>query len=183
MNTEQDDLVIRQIKCWLENVVIDLNFCPFAQREFTRQRIHYDVSQSHQLESALQDLADALLYLQQHPEIETSLLILPQGFVRFDDFLELIDLGEQLVDELGYRSVFQLAHFHPDYCFADSDDRDAANFTNRAPWPCLHLLREASLQKAIDTHPDTATIPETNIQLARQLGFDKMLTLLDNCRK
>ncbi|MDX1315701.1 MAG: DUF1415 domain-containing protein, partial [Eudoraea sp.] len=115
--------------------------------------------------------------------IETTLFILPQGFDDFENFLDLIDLTNQLIDELGYRSTYQVAHFHPDYCFEGEKENDPANFTNRAPYPTLHLLREASLQKAIESYPDTSAIPDNNIKLARKLGFDKMQALLNNCIK
>lgn len=178
MNTQ---IIIEQTKCWLSSVIIDLNFCPFAKREFVKESICYEVSTSSGLEANLHELARALEYLDDHAEIETTLLIFAETFSDFDDFLELIDYADQLVDELGYRSTYQLAHFHPDYCFADAEQDDAANYTNRAPFPTLHLLREDSLQKAIDKHPDTANIPDNNINLARKLGADKLQTRLTNC--
>ena len=162
-------------------MIIDLNFCPFAKREFIKESIHYDVTNDNGLEANLHELARALEHLDNHAEVETTLLIFAQAFSNFDDFVELIDYADQLIDELGYRSTYQLAHFHPDYCFEGADANDAANYTNRAPFPTLHLLREESLQKAIDKHPDTASIPDNNIKLARELGVTKMQALLSKC--
>ncbi len=173
--------ILQQTRCWLREIVIGLNFCPFAQREFDQQRIHYDISSATHLEAALVSFADALYKLQADDDIETTLVIFPTGFDAFDDFVELIELADQLIDELDFRSVFQIAHFHPDYCFADTEPDDPANFTNRAPFATLHLLRESSLQKAIASHPDTTQIPENNIKLARETGFAKMQALLNHC--
>ncbi len=173
----------QQTRCWLQNVIIKLNFCPFAQREFVNERIHYATDDSSRIEHALQRLADELAFLQKHPEYETSLLIFSSGFTEFDDFLDLIDIANQLVDELNFSGTFQLAHFHPEYRFEGETNDDPANFTNRSPFPTLHLLREESLQAAIASHPDTSIIPDNNIKLARTEGFDKMQALLDHCKK
>jgi len=180
LNTET---IIEQTRCWLSSIIIELNFCPFAKREFIKESISYDVSTAHGLEANLHELARALEYLDDHPEVETTLLIFAEDFAEFDDFVEMIDYADQLIDELGYRSTYQLAHFHPDYCFEGEDVDDAANYTNRSPFPTLHLIREASMQKAIASHPDTASIPETNIKLARDLGTTKMQALLSKCCK
>ena len=162
-------------------MIIDLNFCPFAKREFIKESISYDVSTASGLEANLHELARALEHLDNHAEVETTRLIFAEAFPDFDDFVEMIDYADQLIDELGYRSTYQLAHFHPDYCFEGADADDAANYTNRAPFPILHLLREESLQKAIDNHPDTTSIPDNNIKLARELGVTKMQALLSKC--
>ncbi|VAW69263.1 hypothetical protein MNBD_GAMMA09-3702 [hydrothermal vent metagenome] len=181
MNT--DEKVIAQMKCWIETVIIELNICPFARHEFVNNNIHYQVQHSADLEQALFTLADEFQRLGNEPDIETTLLIFPDAFSDFEDFLTLIDYANELIDDLDFRSTYQLAHFHPLYCFEGSDHNDAANYTNRAPSPTLHLIREASLQQAIENHSDTADIPETNIKLTRQLGLNKMQGLLDNCLK
>lgn len=175
------DTVIAQTRCWLESVIIELNFCPFAKREFVRNSIRYQLSEAIDLATALQAVADELQCLDQQPQIETTLLIFPRGFDEFNDFLELIEMADQLIDQLGYRSTYQLAHFHPDYCFAGSSDEDAANYTNRSPWPTLHLLREASLQQAIDAYPDTSQIPDNNISKAREIGKPALQARLQQC--
>lgn len=92
----------------------------------------------------------------------------------FYDYLDFVDLAEQLILQEGFEGVFQLASFHPDYFFADSEMDDVANYTNRSPYPMLHILREESLDKAIDTYGDTSAIPENNIRCLRGLGLDKV---------
>lgn len=174
--------VITQTRCWLESVIIKLNFCPFARREHVRNSIGYQLCEATDLAPALQALADELQLLDQQPQTETTLLIFPQGFADFNDFLELIEMGDQLIDQLDYRSTYQLAHFHPNYCFSGSNEDDAANYTNRSPWPTLHLLREASLQRAIDGYPDTLQIPDNNIRKARELGKPALQSRLEQCR-
>lgn len=178
MNTKN---TLEQTKCWLSSIIIELNFCPFAQREFIKESIRYTISTDSDLETNLHVFAEELEHLDDKPATETTLLIFENAFTDFNDFVELIDYADQLIDELGYRSTYQLAHFHPDYCFEGADEHDAANYTNRAPFPILHLLREDSLQKAIDNYPDTSNIPENNINLTRQFGIEKMRTLLAKC--
>lgn len=181
--TPDSATVIAQTQYWLESVIIDLNFCPFAKREFVRDSIRYKVSERADLASALETMADECQHLDQQPQTETTLLIFPGGFSEFEDFLELIDMADQLIDQLSYRATYQLAHFHPNYCFAGSNDEDAANYTNRSPWPTLHLLREASLQQAIDAYPDTGQIPCINIEKAREMGIQQLQTRLAQCMR
>jgi hypothetical protein len=164
---------------WLETVVIGLNFCPFAKRELRRNAIRFTESPSHRVEEVLEQLVSECRFLDNHPETETTLLILPNGFEEFLDYLDMLELAERLLAKLGYEGVYQIASFHPDYCFADAEKEDAANFTNRSPLPMLHLLREASLEKVIDDYPDTDTIPQANIEKARLLGADYFRALLD----
>ena len=180
MNTNEN--ITRVMQCWLEKIIIGLNFCPFAQKEFKQQSIRYQVFNGSDLESSLHSLAEEFQYLDNNKKTETTLLIFSQAMQSFDDFLELIDYANQLLDELGYSSVYQLAHFHPDYCFDGVEAEDASNYTNRSPYPTLHLLREQSLQSAIENHPDTTDIPDTNIKCARELGAEKIQNLLDNCK-
>jgi len=174
--------ITQQTRNWLKDIIIKLNFCPFANREFLNNSIRYSASEAADLESGLHALAEEFNHLDNHPETETTLLIFPGCFSEFEDFLELIDFANQLLVELGYESVYQLAHFHPDYCFDGVQADDASNYTNRSPYPMLHLIREASLQKAIENHPDPEGIPDTNITLARKLGSDKMQSLLEQCK-
>ena len=174
--------IIEETRCWLKNTIIGLNFCPFAKREDTRNSIRYAVSSATDLESNLHLLAEELQYLDNHASTETSLIIYSDSVSVFDDFLELIDYANQLIDDLGYRAVYQLAHFHPDYCFDGVEPEDASNYTNRSPYPTLHIIRELSMQRAIDSHPDTGQIPDNNIKLARELGVKHLQSLLDSCK-
>ena len=178
----QQNPIIEETKCWLKTTIIGLNFCPFAKREASQNSIRYAVSSASDLESNLHKLAEEIQYLDNHVNTETSLIMFSDSVKTFDDFLELIDYANQLLDDLGYRAVYQLAHFHPDYCFDGVEADDASNYTNRSPYPTLHLLRELSMQRAIENHPDTAQIPESNIKLARELGAEHLQSLLDTCK-
>jgi hypothetical protein len=112
------------------------------------------------------------------PATETTLLILPEGCTQFNDFLDLTAMAEQLLIDQGYEGVYQLASFHPDYCFAGEDENDPANYTNRSPYPMLHIIREASIEQALKTYPNPELIPERNIELTRKLGLEKIQALL-----
>lgn len=170
--------IIQQTKNWIENVVIGCNFCPFAAREFKSNRIHYKVSEHHEIADILMDVMDESLRLDNDSSIETSFLILPQGFNDFHEYLHLVNLAEKLLKKQGYEGEYQLASFHPEYTFADSEVDDPANFTNRSPYPMLHFLREESLEKALEKYPDPESIPINNIRFAREKGLEYMRSLL-----
>lgn len=174
--------VIAQTKAWVEFVVVKSNFCPFAHREVERDSIRYSVLENAGLETALHALVDECVRLASDENIETTLLILPDGFDDFDGFLDLVAMAENLVVDQGFDGVFQIASFHPDYCFADSAQDDPANYTNRAPYPTLHLIREASIARALETFPEPESIPERNVQYARKRGLAAMQAMLDTCK-
>lgn len=175
--------ITEETQCWLKTTIIGLNFCPFAKREDSQNTIRYAVSNATDLESNLHILAEEFQHLDNHADTETSLIMFSHSVQDFEDFLELIDYANRLLDDLGYRAVYQLAHFHPDYCFDGVEPEDASNYTNRSPYPTLHLIRELSMQRAIDSHPDTAQIPNNNIKLARELGAEHLQSLLDTCKE
>jgi hypothetical protein len=168
----QESPVIGKTRQWIENVVVGLNFCPFAKRELRRDAVRFTVNASGDMGDALQRLIAECGFLDANPETETALLILPEGFTDFLDYLDLAGLAEDLLAEQGYEGVYQVASFHPDFCFADAEPDDAANYTNRSPYPMLHLLREASLDTAIGNYPDIDSIPDNNMKKARALGVD-----------
>ncbi len=176
--------IISATQDWLTTFVIAYNICPFAQREQQRGSIRYRIENSADMRDALQTLIDECEYLDAHPETETTLLIMPSGLDDFDDYLDLLTIAEQLLIDQGYEGVYQLASFHPDYCFADSADSnkpDPANYTNRSPYPMLHIIREASLERVLAHYPNPENIPERNIQLTRELGLEKLQALLAAC--
>ena len=158
-------------KAWINQVVVGCNFCPFAQREVERDSIRYTVIEDSQMEAALEAMLIECHRLDQDPEIETTLLIFPDAFTEFNKFLELLDYANELLIDQGYEGVYQLASFHPDYEFADSEQDDAANFTNRSPYPMLHLLREESIERVLAKYPHPEEIPVRNVEKARTLGF------------
>lgn len=174
----QNTSIIEKTQQWIEAVVVGLNFCPFAKRELRKNAVRFILSESTDIQETLQQFIAECQFLDENPDTETTLLILPNGFEDFLYYLELTELAEDLLADQGYEGVYQVASFHPDYCFADVDSEDAANYTNRSPYPMLHLLRESSLDIAIDNYPDIDSIPENNMQKARSLGAEFFQTLL-----
>ncbi len=180
MMTASDDEIISVTRNWLEKAVIGLNLCPFAGAVYAAERIRYVVSDATTVEALLEVLAAELEVLAETDEgkTETTLLIHPQvlgDFLEYNDFLELADT---LVEELDLDGVLQVASFHPQYQFADTEPDDITNCSNRSPYPTLHLLRESSVERAVAAHPDTEQIYQDNIKTLRQLGRDGW-TLLD----
>lgn len=167
---------------WVEDFVVAHNVCPFAGREVARDSIEYRRLDGRNLESALLGLIEACGYLDETPEVETALLVLSEGLDDFDDYLDALALGEALLIDQGYEGIYQLASFHPDYVFEGSGRDDPANYTNRAPWPTWHLLREQGLERALAhyTHPEQ--IPERNIQRMRELGTESLARQLAELR-
>lgn len=173
-------LVIQQTKNWINEVVIGLNLCPFASQVVLDNRLDYIVVNSVPMEQHLHQLADCFSKLDEMNDIETSLIIFPHAYKKFDDYLELLDLADLLVEDLNYSGIYQLASFHPDYCFADSTEEDASNFSNRSPYPMLHVLRESSIEKAVTHYKNIEDIPENNIKKLRQIGYVGMQQTLKN---
>jgi len=164
--------VINATKYWLQNTIIEFRFCPFAKKETVNQTIHYHVAEDINEEARLCLIAEQLKYLDANSAIQTTLIMFPVGLESFFDYLDFLALAEELIVQLGYEGTYQLASFHPDYCFEDLKQDDAANYTNRSPYPTIHILREASIEKAIELYEDPESIPEANIKLARAKGYE-----------
>ena len=165
-------------KSWVEQVVIGHNFCPFAKQEFDQARVRFVLTETEGYEEALLALINECERLDDSDEIETTLIVYPKLLTDFEDFLDFVDMANQLISMQGYEGVYQLANFHPDYCFEGEDENDASNYTNRSPFPMLHLIRESSLEKAVASYPSPELIPENNIKLAREKGRDYFEQLL-----
>jgi uncharacterized protein len=176
-----DSHVIDATQRWLSSFIIHYDICPFARREQQRNSIRYRVSDTTSLEAALETMIMECAKLDAEPDIATTLLIFAAGFIDFDDYLDLLTLAEQLIVEQGYEGIYQLASFHPQYGFADSDVDDAANYTNRSPYPMLHIIREEQLEQALTHYPNPEQIPERNIQLTRTMGSQALEALLKAC--
>lgn len=176
-----DDAVETATRAWLESIVIGLDLCPFAAKPFNRNSIRFSICRTADTPDGLQHLLEECRLLDSDSRISTTLLIYPRSLFEFDDYLDFVALAEALMTEQGYDGIYQLASFHPDYCFADSGSDDPANYTNRSPYPILHLLRENSITAAVEGHPNPGTIPERNISLARSLGKAHLQTLLTSC--
>jgi len=169
-----DEAVVAQTQRWLKRVVIGLNLCPFAKAEHLNQRIHYRVSAARTAAALQHDLRQALLALHQADprQHETSLLMHPQVLHDFLDFNDFLHEADALLVELNLDGVLQIASFHPQYQFAGTRADDITNCSNRSPWPTLHLLREASIERAVQAFPDAADIYERNMHTLRELGWD-----------
>lgn len=166
---------------WIKSVVIGLNLCPFAAKAFIKAGVRYVVVTEGSFENSLETLAEELQFLDTNATIETTLLIFPNDFADFEDYLDLTAMAEQLASDLNYDGICQIASFHPDYCFEGAEADDPANFTNRSIYPMLHLLREDSITKAVENYPDPEGIPERNIAFARKKGLAYMQALRQAC--
>jgi uncharacterized protein len=174
-------IIIEQTKKWIISVVIGCNFCPFAAREVKRNTIHYRVETANDINLCLQAFWQECIRLDNDEAIETTLLIFPNAFETFDTYLDLLSLAERAIKKKGYEGIYQVASFHPLYRFADSQDNDAANYTNRSPYPMLHLLREEKIEQALEHYHEPEQIPKRNIQFAREKGLAYMKKLRDSC--
>jgi uncharacterized protein len=166
------DEIIAATRRWLERSVIGLNLCPFAESVYRADRVRFRVSEQTSASGLLDELRSELIALHaaEPSRCETTLLIHPgvlEDFVEYNDFLEV---AEAAVDELGLEGELQVASFHPQYRFAGTQSEDIENYTNRSPFPMLHLLREASIERAVAAVPDTDEIYRRNIRTLRNLG-------------
>lgn len=164
--------VIAATREWLEKAVIGLNLCPFAKSVQVRDQIRYAVSVAETEEQLLADLRSELRMLHgaDPKDVETTLLMIPRMFPEFLDFNAFLDPAEACLEELDLAGEIQLASFHPAYQFAGTGVEDVTNFTNRSPFPTLHLLREASLEAALGSFPRPESIYEDNMATMRRLG-------------
>ena len=157
---------------WLERAVIGLNLCPFAKAVVNKGQVRMVLSEARDEAALLAELGEELVRLRDTPaaEVDTTLIVHPQVLGDFLDYNDFLDTADALVDELGLEGVLQVASFHPQYQFADSGPDDIANFTNRSPWPTLHLLREDSVSRAVEAFPDPDAIVERNVETLQKLG-------------
>lgn len=172
---------IQHTHAWLNKFIIHHRICPFAQAVVQANTLHYFMDESPDLAKNLENVILQAQHLDVQEVIETTLLLYPTQFVEFADFLDYVTLAEQLLLLQGYEGIYQLATFHPAYCFADAEQNDTANYTNRSPYPMLHLLRESSIESVLAHFPHPEKIPERNITLLRGLGEAKMQALLAAC--
>jgi hypothetical protein len=171
---DRPDDFVGATRNWIEKAVIGLNLCPFAKAVHVHGQILYVVSEARTDEELLADLVGQLEYLARTDaaETDTTLLIHPWVLNDFYDYNDFLDIADAAVEELGLGGVIQVASFHPDYQFADSEPDDIDNYSNRSPYPTLHLLREASVEKAVDAFPEAEQIFERNIDTLRKLGHE-----------
>ena len=176
-----EEIIIQRTQKWITEVVVGCNFCPFAAKEVMNDTIDYKVEIGVSLEQSLQAFLHACIRLDQNEGISTGFVIFPNAFAKFDDYLDVVSLAEQLLTQEGYEGIYQVASFHPLYRFADAPPDDPANFTNRSIYPMIQLLREESVEQALARYADPASIPERNILFTRNKGLTFMQMLRDAC--
>ena len=168
--------IIEKVKRWLEHIVIQYNFCPFAKKPFKQNKIRYFVSAARNEEALIDDLMAELMLLQQTDikKLETSIVIVPNVFHDFESYNQFGAILDHLITSLKLQGIIQIATFHPDYQFADLDAEDVRNYTNRSPYPLFHLIREDSVEQARKVFPDIENIPENNMKKLQDMGLEKI---------
>lgn len=169
-----DQVFINSVRRWFEKAVLGLNLCPFAFKPYKEGAIHFELSHATDDESCLTDLYFYLNKMVQDESIETIILICPHHLIHFDEYNQFLALAELLLDQEGWAGVFQIASFHPDYCFEGVRQDDRANWTNRSPFPLLHLIREKSISRVIDSNANVEQVPHANIERLNSLDYDTM---------
>ncbi len=175
--------IIQHTQNWIKTVVIDCNFCPFAAKVYANKTIRYIVSPATTITESLTVIKEELELLDEGEQPETTFIIFPEGFSDFKNYLSLVKKAENVLVKEDYEGIYQIASFHPDYCFQGADIDDPANYTNRSVYPMLHLLREESVTKALAFFPHAEKIPDNNIAFARKKGLQFMQLLLANAGK
>ncbi|WP_457667375.1 DUF1415 domain-containing protein [Thiolapillus sp.] len=175
---------VEQTRCWVKEVVIGLNLCPFACQPFEADTIRYRVCKAADADQAYRALIEEVADFVQQPaeKVETGLFIVPQGLDDFGDYLDVLEDAQAALEKAGLDDLLQLASFHPEYCFEGLEDDDPANYSNRSPFPMFHLIRQDGLAAALENWPDPEFIPERNVALLREMGQEAIHTLLDGCR-
>ena len=179
MKIESIETIIAATQLWLERAVIGLNLCPFAKAVHVKKQIRYVVSSASTPEDLLKELINELEFLAEttSEKIDTTLLIHPHVLSDFLDYNDFLDIADEALEELDLAGELQIASMHPHYQFADTQPDDMENYTNRSPYPTLHLLRESSVDKAVAVFPEADQIFEKNIETMKKLGhqgWDKL---------
>lgn len=174
--------IVDETQSWLLRAVIGLNLCPFAKAVHVKGQIRYAVSDATDSDTLLKDLIDEFHHLHQSSpdELDTTLLIHPWVLSDFLDYNDFLDVADAALEEANLTGEIQIASFHPDYQFADADSTAIDNYTNRSPYPILHLLREASIERAVAAVPEASEIYERNIETMRKLGLEGWRKLMTN---
>lgn len=171
--------IVAEVSDWLDSVVIAQQLCPFAARPRQQGSIRIAVADEQDPQALLERCYAELMKLAdtEPGTLETSLLVVPALQESFDDYWEFVGIVEDLLESSPWRGQFQVASFHPEYCFEGCEASDPANYSNRAPWPILHLLREDSVAAAVASHPDIHGIPERNMTLLREMSAEALAGL------
>ncbi|MCJ8352197.1 DUF1415 domain-containing protein [Moritella sp.] len=179
--TDNHEIIKLQTLKWVKEIIVKYNICPFAKKELERKKIHCAVLDDTDLTALLEHVNVEFIRLDTNKEIATTLVVVPKLSGNFDAFLDLIDYANDLLEMQDYEGVYQLAHMHPKYRFDDTKMQDAANFTNRSPYPILHIIREDEMARVLRVFPNPEEIPERNIELLRKKGFAEINAELEAC--
>jgi uncharacterized protein len=174
---------IEVTKQWIEKFVIGLNLCPFAKKPFATEKIRYIVFEAQNHDKLLACIIEEMHFLDANADYETTLIILVEFLHKFDEFFDFVGLTELLLEETDYEGIYQIASFHPEYQFEGTIFEDVENFTNRSPFPMLHLLREDSITDAVNNYPDIDQIPEKNIDKMNELGVVGIKHIFDEINR
>lgn len=173
------DKVQQETLQWLKEVVIGLNLCPFAAKPFKKDQIRIAVAEGETEEEILETLLQEMILLDNQPaeSLETTLVVIPNFLQSFTDYNFFLDWVDALLRQQGYEGTYQVATFHPDYCFNGCEPEDTENLTNRSPYPIIHLIREESITKVLKHFPDPDSIPDTNIETVSNLTQEELKKL------
>ncbi|MER2020696.1 MAG: DUF1415 domain-containing protein [Stenotrophomonas sp.] len=171
---------IAETRKWLEQIVIGLNLCPFAKAVYVKDQVRFVLSDATTPEALVEELAEELILLRDTPaeHIDTTLIVHPDVLTDFLDYNDFLDNADAAIEALDLQGILQVASFHPQYQFAGAAPDDVSNYTNRAPYPTLHLLREDSVERAVAAFPDPDVIVERNIETLDKLGIEGWTRLL-----
>ncbi|MGN7837198.1 DUF1415 domain-containing protein [Stenotrophomonas sp. 22385] len=171
---------IAETRRWLEQIVIGLNLCPFAKAVYVKDQVRFVLSDATTIEALVEELAEELVLLRDTPaeQIDTTLIVHPDVLTDFLDYNDFLDNADAAIEALDLQGILQVASFHPQYQFAGVAPDDVSNYTNRAPYPTLHLLREDSVERAVAAFPDPDVIVERNIETLDKLGIEGWTRLL-----
>ncbi len=172
-----DEQIIGEVSAWLQSMVVGLDLCPFAPKVISSGELSIRVLNETDPATVLEQFYQEVLKLLPDQGDGTTLVVLPSGFESFDAYLDLLDLAQGLIKMQELDHEIQIASFHPAYVFEGASENDVANYTNRSPYPILHLLQEQSVTRAVDSYPDAAGISDRNIEKLHSLGLDAVLEL------
>jgi hypothetical protein len=177
----KDNEIIAAVQRWVKSFVVDMNLCPFAKRELIKNRIRFALTAAKTEEALLLALQAELELLNSDTAIETTLLIHVNVLRDFRDYNQFLNYADKLLQQMKLEGIYQIASFHPHYQFGGTEPDDAENYTSRSPYPMLHIIREASLERAIAESPNVDQIPVRNIELMNNLGQDRLRALMQAC--
>ena len=173
-----------ELQCshWVEHFIVHWGICPFARAVLESNDILYRVIDTDDMEQQAMSVMGLVQQMKSVDSPETALLIFPSGLTDFDDYLMLLEVCNQLLEQHGNMAIIQLASFHPDYLFEGEQPDSASHYSNRSPWPMIHLIRQDSIARALDSFSEPETIPQRNIALMQEIGRDNLQQQLDEIR-